>query len=89
LIVGHRPDGLQLLDVAGDHDRPDLLQASNAAGLQPREKLRDGLGIGRAGVFIADVGSEEIDEAPGGVLAGAADRCGELLKAGLAQLPTG
>ncbi len=58
----------ELLDVSGDHDRPDGLQAEAFRPAPPEEPVH-GLGVGGAGVAVADVGGEEFEVALGGVLA--------------------
>jgi hypothetical protein len=58
-------------------------------GSGPIEKLRHGLSVGRARVFISDVGGKELDEPPGGLLAGARDTlpaAGRGLRAGGMEL---
>jgi hypothetical protein len=55
----------------------------------PIKKLRDGVGVRGAGVFVADVGGEEFDEPPGGFLTGARNRGREPVKTGTGQLTAG
>ena len=46
---------------------------THAGGGAPGQKFVRGAGIGAAGVRIADIGSEEFEEARSGVLAGGRD----------------
>ena len=50
------------------------LEVADAMRLAPREEMPDGLRRRRAGVPVADVRGEELDEAPRSTLAGAGDR---------------
>jgi hypothetical protein len=51
----------QQLDVAGDMDGLDVFERQ-AAGVAPVEELADGLGVGCAGVLVADVGVSQSSE---------------------------
>jgi hypothetical protein len=62
----------ELLDVGGDDDGLQLLQG-DAAGVAPGEKPPHGVAVGAAGVGVADLGREVLDEAAGGPLAGPGD----------------
>ncbi len=74
LLHGRRRVGLlHGFDIAGDVIGPDGWQRE-AARLAPRQKIRAGAGVGPAGVWVADVGGEEIDVAPGGLFAGVGDQ---------------
>src|SRR5258708_3549671 len=79
---GHR----MILDVRRDDDWGDLFQAMHAVLLAPCEELGDGLRIGSPRVPIPDIGSEELDEAPGGGFAGPPDRGREVLKPGTRKI---
>ena len=64
---------LECLDISGDIERPDRGQRQ-AAIVAPGEELAAGPRIGPARVRVADVGGEEFDVAPGGLLAGVGDQ---------------
>jgi hypothetical protein len=71
VLLDRRPRqtiGQQLLDIAGDGDRADA-QEVIAALVAPRAKGGDGARVGGARVRVADIGGEELDEAPGGFAA--------------------
>jgi hypothetical protein len=74
-----------LLDVGSDDHGLDLREFENAALFAPAEEFRN-VGIRCPRVPVADIGDEELDEAPGGALAGPEDRGRELLKAGAGQV---
>ena len=73
--------GAKLLDVGGDHDRLDHVEVELSL-LAPVGEPADGEGVREAGVLVADVGREELDEALGGALAGVRDEAGQLREAG-------
>ena len=70
---GARMGLLQRLDISGDIERPDRGQRQPAI-LAPGEELPAGPRVGPARVRVADVGGEEFDVAPGGLLAGVGDQ---------------
>ena len=49
------------------------------------KELGDGFGISRPSVFVADVGSKELNKAPGGSFSGSGDRRGKFFQAGSAE----
>ena len=54
--------------------------------MQPVEELGHGLGVGGARIFISDVGGEELDEAPSGLIAGRGNRCRQPVKTGTGRV---
>jgi len=60
----------QLLDIGGDRHGSDVLQGVNAASLAPVQEGEGVAVIGPAGVRIADLGGEILDEAGDGVFPG-------------------
>ena len=71
VLLDRRRRGRVLLDIGGDDDGLDLVEFEDAAGFAPLKETGDGVRVGGAGVFVADVGGEELDEAPAGALASA------------------
>jgi hypothetical protein len=59
----------------------------HAMSFAPREKLPNGLSVRRARVPVPDRRREELDEAPGGALTGAADRSRQIFESGARELP--
>ena len=53
----------------------DLADVAKAARLAPRQKQLGLAGVAAPGVAVPDRGDEEVDEVPGGVLAGGGDEC--------------
>jgi hypothetical protein len=51
------------LDPGGDVERRNFIERTYAAPPAPLEKFADRAGVGPAGVLVADVGSEKLDEA--------------------------
>ena len=49
------------------------VKVADASRLAPTEEIADGAAVGAARVRVPDVGGEELDEAPGGAVAGAGD----------------
>jgi len=72
--VSRHQHGLDLVEVA-DVERPALVQ-----------ELRDGLCVRGARVRVPDVCGEKLDEAPGGVLAGARHDRGKSLESGATEV---
>ena len=63
----------ELFDVGRDHHGLDLVEGE-ASALGPFGEAPDGREVGEAGVPVPDVGSEELPEAPLGVLGGGEER---------------
>src|SRR5438105_3285733 len=57
------------LDERCDDCRVDAVDVLNSSRVAPVEEVADGATIGPARVGVADVGGEELDEAPGGARA--------------------
>jgi hypothetical protein len=57
---------LQLLDIGGDMDALDIREPRHALGVKPVAEVQRRARIGAARVRVADVGSEEFEEAIGG-----------------------
>jgi hypothetical protein len=57
--------------------------------LTEAEEVTHGAAVGAASVRVADVDGEELDEAPGGAVAGASNQGGDLVKACLGELTIG
>src|SRR5262249_47538593 len=72
----------QLFYVGGDKHGLDGREAS-ASSLAPFEESSDSPGVGKAGVLVSNVGGEELDEAPGGLLPLARDDVREREGSGL------
>ena len=75
-----------MLDIGGDDDGIDLVEGHHAVTFAPREELRDRLSICRARIFVADRRRKELDEAPGGGVAGAPDRRRQIFETGAGEL---
>jgi hypothetical protein len=60
----------QVLDVGGDVHRLQRPELAKPHVFTPAEEVRCCPGVGSPCVAVADVGGEELDEAPGGVRAG-------------------
>jgi hypothetical protein len=74
LYGGRRPRSLQRFDIGGHMHRLDLAERADPL---PRAPAQEGAGsarISRPRVWVANVDREELDEAPGGALAGAGDQ---------------
>ena len=67
----------RFLAVGGDVDRLDLAQMGDAVPLRPGGEPGRGPGVGVAGVWVPDMGGEELDDAP------AASRPGPIRSAGV------
>lgn len=74
-----------LLYISRDQRRPQVGQLKVFC-FAPIEKLRDGVGVSGAGVFVADVGREEFNKTPDRFLAGTRNRCRKPVKTGTGQL---
>jgi hypothetical protein len=64
---------LQALDIGRHMQRLDIDELAELVSVTPGEELEDRAVIGHAGIFVADGGREEFEEAPGGLLAGVGD----------------
>jgi hypothetical protein len=64
---------LERLDIGGDVQRLDADELVDAVRLEPGKEMRHAAVVGRSGVFVANGGGEEFEEAPRGVLAGVGD----------------
>jgi hypothetical protein len=74
------PDGrrlggrrLQHLYIGGNVNGLDVGELANLVLLDPGKEVTGGPVIGHASVFVADGGSEELNEPPRGMVAGAGD----------------
>src|SRR5205823_2655803 len=76
----------QFLDIYRDDDRSKLLQFPNPAPVAPLEKLPESLSIGGSGIFVSDVGREELHETPRGLRAFAFDQKRKARKTGAGEL---
>ena len=83
LYSGRR--GRVLLDVCSDDDGLELVEFEDAVRLAPLKELPDRDGIGGSGVLVADIGDEELDEAPAGAFASTGNCRGQRLEAGSGQ----
>ena len=70
LDAGRRVRRPELLDVGGHMHGLEEPELGQPPALAPAEEVRNGQSIGLPGVAVADVGGEELDEAPGRGLAG-------------------
>jgi hypothetical protein len=73
VLLDGRFGARELFDIGGDYDRREGAEVLEPPPLAPGQETADGAGIGLAGVRVADGGGEELDEAPGGALAGGSD----------------
>lgn len=73
-------------DIGGDHHRIDLIERCHAVLFAPREELGNRFGIRRARVLVPDRRREELDETPGGGLAGASDHGRQIFETGAGEL---
>ena len=64
-----------------------ICRGRDAVRLAPGEELSDGLGVRGARVAVADIRGEELDEAPGGALAGARRSSPAGSQAGAREIP--
>jgi hypothetical protein len=69
MLFYRRRRPLVLLNISRDQRRPEIGKLE-VPRFTPNEKFRDGENVRGAGVFVADVGGEEFNEAPSGLLAG-------------------
>lgn len=76
-----------LLYICSDQRGAKIVEAKPLL-FAPIKELRDGVSVRSSGVFVADVGGEEFNEAPSRLLAGAHDQCRETVKAGACKLAT-
>jgi hypothetical protein len=74
--------GLQRLYIGGDVVRPDSAQRQRTA-VAPGEETRAAPRISAPGVGVADIGGEEFDVAPGGLVAELGDERGDSICVGL------
>jgi hypothetical protein len=76
---------LHRLDIGSDVQRLDIGNAAELVLIAPGEESGDGPVIGHAGVFVADGGSEEFQEAPCRLVAGIGDDRGTMISAAMAR----
>lgn len=74
-----------LLYISRDDCRPQIGEFE-VLFFTPIKKLRHGVSIRGAGVFVADIGGEEFDESPTCFFAGARDGGRKPVKTGAGQL---
>ena len=86
MLLDRRRRSRMVLYVSSDEHGIELRQVADVALIAPRKKLPNGVRIRSAGVFVADVGREEFQEAPRRVFAGAHNQSWQPVKAGAADL---
>jgi hypothetical protein len=73
-VLLYRAHLAQFLDVSGHMHRLYVLNARDASVLAPSQEGTGGTAISGAGVRVADVDGEELQEAPGGLFSRRADQ---------------
>jgi hypothetical protein len=77
-----------LLYICSDQRRAKIVEAKSL-GIAPIKELCDGVSVRGSGVLVADVGGEELNEAPSSFLAGTRNQRREPAEAGAGKLAAG
>jgi hypothetical protein len=72
-----RANRAKFLDLGGYMHRLHVLDARDAFIRAPAQQGASGLGVSRAGVFVADIDREEFEEAPSGLFPGTGNEHGQ------------